>query len=126
MTVSAVMIILMAIQLIYFISTGQNSSVLFGAAFTAASLAVLVAYFLITLSGVVYFYRTKIWKVQNLILPLLAIIVLLISLVCSIYPIPSYPSNIYPYIILVWILIGLVFAALTKHPISVQAADGKH
>ncbi|MEY8001146.1 hypothetical protein AB8U03_13275 [Clostridium sp. Mt-5] len=116
----------MAIQLIYFISTGQNSSVLFGAAFTAASLAVLVAYFLITLSGVVYFYRTKIWKVQNLILPLLAIIVLLISLVCSIYPIPSYPSNIYPYIILVWILIGLVFAALTKHPISVQAADGKH
>ena len=122
--VSAVMIITMAVQLVYFILTRQDSGALFGAAFTIASLAVLVAYFLTTLSGVVYFYRMKIWKAQNLILPLLAIIVLLISLVCNIYPIPSFPSNLYPYIILAWILIGLVFSALTKHPVNLQAADG--
>jgi Amino acid transporters len=122
--VSLVMIIMIAIQIIYLAITGQDSGSLFLAAFSIASLAVLVAYLLTTLSGVVYFRRIKAWKVRHLILPLIAAAVLVFALACNIYPVPAFPSNLYPYIILVCILIGLGFSKLTKHPGSLQADEG--
>lgn len=118
--VCAVMVILIAVQVVYFIITQQDSSALFIAAFSIASLAILVAYLLTTISGVVYFYRMKIWKLHNLILPLIAVITLIFALACNIYPIPPFPSNLYPYIMLGCILIGVVFSALTKHPADLQ------
>lgn len=120
--VAAVMAVIMLIQIIFYVLTKQDSLALVNDAFTIASIAVLVAYFLTTISGIVYFYKNKIWKARNLIVPVIAIIVLSFTFVSKIYPIQAFPANLFPYIVLVWIIFGIVFSMLTKHK-AIQKAD---
>jgi amino acid transporter len=121
--VSSIMIFLLVIQLIYFIFTRTGSSMLFNTAFITASLSILVAYLLTSLSGIIYFTKMKIWKAPNLVMPILAILVLLFAFFCNIYPAPPFPFNVLPYVVLAWIIIGFVISALTKHQVDFLAAS---
>lgn len=58
------------------------------------------------------------------VFPIVSSLFLVVALIGSIFPVPSYPLNLTPYIVLVWIIIG--FAVLTylrrKRPETIEAA----
>jgi amino acid transporter len=116
--VFAVMAAIILIQLVFYFLTKLDSVVLFGSAFTIASLAVLVAYFLTTLSGIVYFSKMKLWKAHHLVMPVIAIAVLIFSFISNIYPLPPFPYNLFPYIVMAWVVIGIVLSLLTQHKVE--------
>lgn len=78
----------------------------FGYYGTIGSLAILVSYILTSVGSIVYFTKKKIWGFFHCIIPILSIISLIFVLYASIYPIPKFPNNIFPYVVLGWILLG--------------------
>ncbi len=82
----------------------------FGYYGTIGALAILVSYIFTCVGGMVYFSKIKVWKVVHLIIPILSIVALLYVLISNIYPIPEFPNNIFPYVVLGWIAIGFVLS----------------
>lgn len=103
-----------------------SGSTVFGDLGTIAVLALLLAYLATNVGAIVYFTKNKIWTAKNLIIPVLAILALGYTFYANIYPIPAFPSNIFPYIVLGWIIIGIIYLFLKKDkssPDSVSVSD---
>ncbi|MDD3224557.1 MAG: APC family permease [Clostridium sp.] len=77
---------------------------------TIGSLAILISYIFTSASSIIYFTKNKIWGKLNLIIPILSIISLIYVLISNIYPIPEFPANTFPYIVLGWIGIGIIIS----------------
>lgn len=74
-------------------------------------LAAAVAFILIMAAALRYFHRERrqegVWK--NYIVPLLGILILIPVVYTSFYPNPGYPLNVAPWIIVAWVVLGLVY-----------------
>lgn len=81
---------------------------------TIGALGLLVAYLITCLGAIIYFKAKGIWKVHNLILPTVGLLGLAFAFYSNIYPVPSYPMNLFPYIVLGWTIAGFVFSQLYK------------
>lgn len=101
------------ISLVLFLVIGiaagpQNAYGYLGALLT---LGIIPVYILVSV-GLVRFARSQAeWKNRIgsfVILPILGALVMVVPLFGSVYPIPPAPYNYFPYIVLAWILIGLV------------------
>ncbi|SMC23269.1 amino acid/polyamine/organocation transporter, APC superfamily (TC 2.A.3) [Clostridium acidisoli DSM 12555] len=97
----------MIMEAALFMKSGTD---VFGYYATIGSLAILVSYIFTSIGGMVYFTKRKIWGALNLVVPILSIVALLYVLVANIYPVPEFPNNIFPYIVLGWIAIGFVLS----------------
>jgi amino acid transporter len=82
---------------------------------TTASLAILVAYILVAVSGLFSFLHTHrsesktSWlMVLDVLLPLIAVLICGYTIYSSIIPVPAAPLSYAPYIAGAWLLIGLV------------------
>jgi amino acid transporter len=105
--VAIVMIITFAVNIIWGLAPGINGAVLFGYLGTIGVFLILVAYILTNVGAIRFFVARRIWTWQTII-PVLAIIVLGYTLYSNIYPIPVPPFNIFPYVALAWLVIGLI------------------
>ena len=85
-------------------------------------LSILIAYILTNIGAMVLFTRLKVWKIHNLIVPVIAVAALGFALYSNIYPIPAFPLNIFPYIVLAWVVFGLLLSRLAhaRHALSEQ------
>jgi len=88
--------------------SGDKGTDVFGYLGTIGVLALLLAYLATNFGGLVLFARKRVWRGAVLIVPVLAICALAYTLYSNVYPIPSAPYNYFPYIVLVWIVIGLL------------------
>lgn len=77
---------------------------------TIGSLGILISYIFTSVASALYFTRNKLWAKWNLIIPILSIISLLYVLIANIYPVPKFPQNIFPYIVLGWIAVGVIIS----------------
>lgn len=77
---------------------------------TIGSLAILVSYIFTSIGAMVYFTRNKVWGKIHLIIPIASIAALLYVLYSNVYPIPEFPNNMFPYIVLAWIVIGFAIS----------------
>lgn len=77
---------------------------------TIGVLALIVAYLGVTLAAVSHAVKAKslVW----LALGLLGTLAMLWPLYNSIYPVPPFPGNLWPYVVGVWIALGAALAAL--------------
>ncbi|NSB12888.1 APC family permease [Clostridium beijerinckii] len=82
----------------------------FGYLATIGSLAILVSYIFTSIGAMVYFTRNKVWGKTHLIIPIASIAALLYVLYSNVYPIPGFPNNLFPYIVLAWIVIGFAIS----------------
>ncbi len=73
---------------------------------TFGAIGFLTAYFLISIAAPVYLYHEGSLKVGNIIVAVLAILGLLYPTISLFYPIPTYPVSLFPYIFLLYMLIG--------------------
>ena len=53
-------------------------------------------------------------KVKDIVLSVITFIILLIPIVGSVYPLPAYPYNIFPFIFLAWLVVGVVWFVIQK------------
>jgi amino acid transporter len=97
---------------------GLDGSSIFGYLGTIGVLSLLLVYLTTTIGGMRYFVKNKIWKGPILVLPALSVIGLGYSLYSNIFPIPAAPFNYFPYIVLGWIVVGVLLIAFNPALVS--------
>jgi hypothetical protein len=63
------------------------------------------------------------WRPVQFAIPIVAIILLGYSLYGNVYPVPALPAAIFPYIVLGWILAGVIVSLLFPQRLRQVAAD---
>lgn len=130
MAVAIVMIITFAIVLGWSRAPGINGASLFGFLGTIGVFLILVAYILTNVGAIRFFVARRLWTWQWII-PVAAILVLGYTLYSNLYPVPAAPYNIFPYVALAWLVIGLVIvfvspALVRRIGLHLEESEGLH
>jgi len=123
----AALILIVSINLIAQIALFNKGGIeVFGYYGTIGSLAILVSYIFTSVAAIVYFTKKKVWNIIHLIVPIFGIVSLLYVLWSSIYPVPEFPENLFPYIVLGWIGLGAILSKIfNKNNLELEAHDEK-
>lgn len=73
---------------------------------TIATYGFLLAYILISIAAPVYLYRKQELSIFDIAIAAIAIIFMLIPVVGSVYPVPAAPFNVFPYLFLMYLVVG--------------------
>lgn len=73
---------------------------------TIATYGFLLAYILISIAAPVYLYRQQALSIFDIAIAAAAIIFMLIPVVGSVYPVPAAPFNVFPYLFLMYLVVG--------------------
>lgn len=73
---------------------------------TIATYGFLLAYILISIAAPVYLYRQQALRIVDIAIAAIAIIFMLIPVVGSVYPVPAAPFNVFPYLFLMYLVVG--------------------
>jgi len=82
---------------------------------TILGLGIVIIYILINLALIVFYrrdYPAEFSIVRHGILPVIAGLLMLLPIYGLLWPVPAYPNNLVPYIMLAWIVIGIVYLYL--------------
>ncbi len=101
--ISIITIVLMA-------NVGLEAIHLGGYVAMTGTLALLLSYIITTAGAIVFFYKNKLWRNLHLIIPVLSIMALAFIFFANIYPVPAFPMNIFSYIVLAWLIIGVLIS----------------
>lgn len=69
------------------------------------------AYFIISIAAPVYLKRIGELKPMNVVMSVLAVLLLLVPAIGTVYPVPTPPVNYFPYIFGVYVLLGIIWIA---------------
>ncbi|PJI09502.1 MULTISPECIES: APC family permease [Clostridium] len=111
--ISLALLLVVTIVLVLLLSKNEGTTI-FGYCGTIGALSLIINYFVTCLGSIVYFKRNKIWTNKNLIFPVIALIVLAYTFYANVYPVPAFPSNIFPYIVLIWTICGYIFTSIYR------------
>ena len=106
-SLAIVMVIALAIDIVWGRFPGTNGAALFGYLGTIGVFLLLIAYGLTNVGAMRFFMSRHLWTWQWII-PILALAALGYTLYSNIYPVPAAPYNAFPYVALVWLLVGLI------------------
>lgn len=73
---------------------------------TIATYGFLLVYLLIAIAAPVYLSRKKRLNLGNLAISGVAVIFMLIPIIGSLYPVPAFPFNVFPYLFLMYLAVG--------------------
>ena len=96
------------------IALGNDIFDIYGWLGTIATFGFLFNYAVITIAAPIYLYKEKELKVQDTVLSIVTFIILLIPIVGSVYPLPEYPYNIFPFIFLAWLAVGITWFVIRR------------
>ena len=85
-----------------------------------AGLGFLIVYILVCLGMLIYSHRQRLHHlvIEGTILPVVAIVVLLFPMASNLYPIPPMPMSLYPYIIIGYLIVGLIIYRVRHRSLS--------
>ncbi|MHB8247477.1 MAG: APC family permease [Acidithiobacillus sp.] len=86
----------------------------FGITGTFATFGFIFAYLLISLAAPIYLYKNNALKARNIVFGFLGGIFMVGAFFGSIYPVPSYPYNVLPYLFLAYLGIGVAWLYMLK------------
>lgn len=66
----------------------------------------LLVYILISVAAPVYLYRKGKLRPGNIVIAVLAVLFMLVPVVGSVYPVPPFPYNVFPYLFLMYLVVG--------------------
>ena len=97
------------------VSWHNNASDLYGYTGTVATLAVLIAYGMMSIASLIHFSKADLasGKPYMLAPPVIGLIIAGYALFANVYPVPAFPFNVFPYIVLAYMMVGVgvLFAA---------------
>lgn len=88
----------------------NNASDLYGYTGTVATLTVLIAYGMMNIASLIRFTKSDLQagRWYMLVPPIVGLILAAYALFANIYPVPAFPFNYFPYIVIVYMAIGVV------------------
>jgi amino acid transporter len=122
-TAITVVMIITVIALVGFWAAGAPGSAVFGYLGTIGVLSLLLVYLVTQVGAIVLFGRSGRWHGLQFAVPIIAILLLAYALYANVFPVPAAPYNLFPYIVVVWIVIGVVLAAARPAAMRKVAAD---
>ena len=90
---------------------------------TVGVLALLVVYLATQVGAMVLFRRNGRWRVWQFAIPVLAILLLANTLYRNVFPIPAAPYNLFPYVVIVWIVVGVAISYARPAQMRAVAAE---
>ncbi len=118
-TLLAIVISVIPLLLIY-LKAGLMD--IFGWLGTIATLGFLLSYALIVVAAPVFLYKRKELKVKDVVIAAISFGLVMLPIVGSVYPLPPFPFNMFPFIFLGWIILaGSWFAIVSVHKKEVVA-----
>ncbi|MBD2102559.1 APC family permease [Leptolyngbya sp. FACHB-261] len=81
---------------------------------TIATYGFLMTYILISVAAPVYLYRERALKIGDIVLAVLSVLFMLVPVVGSVYPTPPSPFNVFPYLFLMFLLVGATWFFLLR------------
>jgi amino acid transporter len=83
---------------------------------TIGTLAIILVYILLCVGGMVFFKRTsrRYNPLIHALVPLVGAVIFAAAWYGSVYPAPSAPINVAPYVAAAWLVVGLVFLAVLR------------
>jgi amino acid transporter len=82
---------------------------------TVLGLGIVITYILVNLALIVFYrrdYRAEFSIWRHGVLPVVASLLMLLPIYGLVYPVPAYPNNLVPYIMLLWIVLGGIYLFL--------------
>jgi amino acid transporter len=130
LSVAVVMIITFLVVIIWSRAPGINGASLFGYLGTIGVFLILVAYILTNIGAIRFFVARRLWTWQWIV-PVLAIVILGYTLYSNIIPVPAAPYNIFPYVALGWLVLGLLIvfispALVRRIGLHLEESEGLH
>jgi amino acid transporter len=86
----------------------------FGYLGTIGVLALLLVYLTTQISAMRLFAKSGRWRGAVFAIPVAAILLLAYTLWSNVYPVPPSPYNLFPYVVLAWVLIGVVVVVANR------------
>ncbi|EJE97330.1 APC family permease [Liquorilactobacillus mali] len=74
---------------------------------TIGVIALLLVYVLVSVGTIAFFRKKSKNNILFLIVPIIAILVMVFPIYSNLWPIPAWPMNTFPYIVFIWLLIGI-------------------
>ncbi|MDV7757297.1 APC family permease [Liquorilactobacillus mali] len=75
---------------------------------TIGVIALLLVYVLVSVGTIAFFRKKSKNNILFLIVPIIAILVMVFPIYSNLWPIPAWPMNTFPYIVFIWLLIGIL------------------
>lgn len=82
---------------------------------TILGLGLVIIYILVNLALIVFYwrdYRAEFSVVRHAIFPVIASLLLLLPIYGLLWPVPAYPNNLVPYIVLAWLVLGVLYLVI--------------
>jgi len=117
---AVVMVLAFAVNLILI---AQPGTAVFGWLGTIGVLALLLVYLATQVSAIRLFASIGRWRGLHFVVPALAIVLLGYTLYSNVYPVPAPPMNIFPYLVVAWIVVGVV--VVIANPARVRSVGEK-
>jgi amino acid transporter len=119
-TISTILALVIPVILIAF---GAGLFEIYGWVGTIATFGFLLCYALISISAPVYLYREKELKKRHIVLSVVTVLILLIPIVGSVYPLPAYPYGLFPFIFVGWLVLGAIWFGIKRSRSPEVASD---
>lgn len=94
------------------ILTHQSAFTIFGWVGTIAAYGFLVAYILVTFGATVYLKKIGELRGKDRVIQGIALVLLMIPAIGSVYPVPQSPVNYFPYLFLAYLIMGTILNLL--------------
>jgi amino acid transporter len=107
-------IVLAAVIDIVLYSMGMSAVSVFGDLGAMGVLALLIVYLATQVGAIRLFSRNRQWRPVQFLVPGIAAVLLGYALYGNLYPVPALPAAVFPYIVLAWILIGVVMSYIFR------------
>lgn len=91
------------------IAFGNGLFDIYGWVGTIATLGFLLNYLLIAIAAPIYLYQEKELKPGSIVVSIITVLVMLIPIVGSVYPLPPMPYTLFPFIFLAWVVAGILW-----------------
>jgi amino acid transporter len=118
---AAVVVVVLAVA--GFALAGTPGPSVFGYLGTIGVLSLLLVYLVTQVGAIRLFRSTGRWRGPKFIVPVLAIVLLGYTLYANVYPVPPAPFDVFPYLVLGWLVIGLVLTVVRPAAIRRVAED---
>lgn len=109
-----VVLLIVTVVPLTLIALGNNIFDVYGWLGTIATFGFIFNYALATIAAPVYLYKEKALRRRDIVLSVITFSILLIPIVGSVYPLPEYPYNLFPFIFLAWLVVGSAWFIIRK------------
>jgi amino acid transporter len=115
-------VVLPAVVVVIWFLYGTPAVSIFGDFGTIGVLALLLAY-LTTQVAAIKLFAGREWRGPKLIIPIVAIVLIGYAFYANVWPVPAAPGRYFPYIVLLWLIVGLAISFMRPDAIRAVALE---